>query len=179
MANNNNPHGLRPIMRTLEGGFPTVRPYNKAVGTLTGIFINDAVVMIADGSVSAATGDITPGTTAYSGVSLSFGITTKATKHLVIVSPSAVYEAQDDDSGAGILAADIGLNANIALGAGSATTLLSAHTIHDTGKNTTNSLDLHLLQLLAVPDNDPAGGPFARVEVIFNKHRMAGVTAGV
>ena len=174
MANVNNPHGLRPLMRTLAGGFPTIEEFDKAAGYATAIFINDAVNRVADGSIEASA---TPGTTLYTGVSLNYGKPSKATKHQVIVSPDAIYEAQDNGAVDGFNAADMGLNCNLALGSGNATTLISGHKLDEASANTTNSLDVKLLKLLDVPDN--AAGSYSRVEVMFNKHRMAMGVAGV
>lgn len=172
MANVDNPHGLRSLMRTLSGGCPTIDQFAKAVGYGTAIFIGDAVNRVADGSIEASA---TPGTTLYTGVALNHGAASKATTHLVITSPDAIYEAQDE--GTGVAAADEGLNANLVLNAGSATTKISGHEINGATKATTATLDVKLLKLLDVPDN--AAGSNARVEVMFNKHRMAMAVAGV
>ena len=157
MANRDNPHGLRSLGRTLSGGCPYVTELSKAVGYGTTIFINDAVNRVADGSIEASA---TPGTTIYSGVSLTHGILSTATDHLVIISPDAVYEAQDNAATDGLVAADMGLNANLVLNAGSTTTLISGHEINETGAAETNTLDVHLLQLYDAPDNVslPDGG---------------------
>lgn len=175
MANVDNPHGLRPLMRTLDGGFPMIREFSKDASEGTAIFINDAVNREDDGNIEAASA--TPGTTLYTGVSLNYGAASTLTKHLVIISPGAIYEAQDNNDTDGFVAADMGLNANIELNAGSATTLISGHEIDESTINTTNSLDLHLWELLDVPDNE--AGAHCRVVVTFNKHRLAAGVAGV
>ena len=174
MSNANNPHGLRPLGISLSGGPAFIDKLSKIATYATAIFMYDAINRVADGSIEASA---TPGTTAYSGVSLDYGKASSATDHLVVISPDAIYETQNDDGTTGLVAADMGLNANLILGAGSATTKLSGHQIDQSTAQTTNTLDVHLLGLLNVPDN--AFGAYARIEVVFNKHRMSPATAGV
>lgn len=175
MANVDNPHGLSPLGRTLAGGLPTIESFVKAVGFGTALFIGDAVARAADGSIDKT---ITPGTTLYSGVNLNWGAASTATDHLVVTSPDALFEAQDNNSTDGFAAADMGLNANLELNAGSATTLLSGHEINESTINTTNSLDVHLLRLLGNPGNAYGTG-WGRFEIVFNKHRMGLTQVGV
>lgn len=175
MSNANNPHGFRPLGFCLGGGPPVLQSFAKAVGYATAIFPFDLVQRAADGSIDTS---ITPGTTLISGVALDFGAASTATNHMVIISPDAMFEAQDNAGGAGILAVDLQLNANCIVSvAGNATSKLSGHQIADSTKATTSTLDLHLLQLLNVPEN--AFGPNARIEVVINKHRMNPGVAGV
>lgn len=178
MANVDNPHGLRPIMRTLAGGFPAIEEFKKVVGLDTAIFINDAVARIADGSISSKNStDITPGTTLYSGVSLNYGKASTATLHQVIINPDAIYEAQDNADTDGFAEADMGLNCQLILGAGSTTTLISGHELDESEINAGAGYDVKLLKLYDVADN--AYGSHCRVEVMFNKHRMAQDQIGV
>lgn len=174
MPNTDNPQGLRPLMRTLAGGLASVEPFTKAASYGTALFQWDAVARAADGTIDKA---ITPGTTAYSGVNLNYGAASTLTDHLVVTSPDALFVAQDNDDSDGLAEADMGLNANLELNAGSAATLLSGHEIDESTAATTNSLDVKLLRKWDVLNN--AYGEFCRVEIIFNKHRMAPATAGV
>lgn len=172
MANNNNPHGLRSLGVTLSGGAPVLEVFSKVVGYGTAIFRGDAVNRVADASIEASA---TPGTTAYSGVSLNYGAASTATDHVCVIDPFALFEAQSNGS---LVAADMGLNANLTLGAGSTSTKLSGHQIDASTKATTATLDVHLLRSLRVPENDITSN-YARIEVIFNKHRMQSGVAGV
>lgn len=174
MANVDNPHGLRPIGRGVSGGPPRVQSFDKAVGYGTALFIGDAVFRVADGSIDKSG---TPGTTAYSGVNLNHGAASTATSHLVIVSPDTLFECQDNNDTDGIAAADLGFNVNLELNAGSATTLISGHELDESTANTSNGLDMHMIELFNVPDN--AHSAFARIVVMFNKHRMTPAVAGV
>jgi hypothetical protein len=171
MANRDNPHGLRPLGVCQGGGVPQIEPFSKLVGYATAIFRNDAVNRAADSGIQ--TGG-TPGTTLYSGVSLQYSAASTADTVLVMTSADALYEAQADGS---LVEADLGLNANLLLTAGNATTKMSNHEIDSTTEATTPTLDVHLLRRHAVSDN--AFGTNVRLEIIFNKHRMSPATAGV
>lgn len=175
MANVDNPHGLQPRGRTLSGGCPAVESYTKDANEAAAIFVFDAVHMQNDANIAAA--GASPGTTLYLGVALNHGAAASLTNHLVVVSPDALFEAQDNNDTDGVAAADIGLNGNIELNAGSATTKLSGHELDESTYNTTATLDVKLLRLLAVPDN--AFGAFARIEIVFNKHMYATGVAGI
>lgn len=163
-----------PLGLTIGGGAPFIDEFQKAASYATALFRYDAVNRVADNTIDTSA---TPGTTLYSGVVLDRGAASTATTHHVIVSPDALFESQC--SGAtGLLAADMGLNANLILsGGGNAVTGQSGHQIDTTTLAATATLDMHLLGLFNVGDN--AFGPYARIEVMFNKHRMAPGVAGV
>lgn len=175
MANVDNPHGLRPLGRVLGGGEAEIQWMQKDASEGTAIFIWDAVNREADGNLDAASA--TPGTTLYSGVSLNYGAASTLTDHAIIISPDALFEAQDNSDTDGFAAADMGLNVNLELNAGSSISQISGHELDESTINTTNSLDMKLLRLYPVVDN--AYGAFGRFEVMFNKHRMAAGVAGV
>jgi hypothetical protein len=173
MANVNNPYGFRCLGRTLDGGAPQVEEFDKVVGYGTTIFPGDLVNQVADGSIEVS---ITPGTTLISGVALNYGALSTATKHLVTVSPGAVFEAQEN-AGSALVAADNGLLCNAVLTAGDTTKKQSKHQINSTGKDVTATLDLKLLMLLKVPNNDY--GAYSRWEVVINKHRRNPAVVGI
>lgn len=175
MPNIDAPHGLRSLGVCIDGGNPATMLYQKDASEAAAIFINDIVNVETDGNIEA--NSATPGTTRFLGVSLSHGAASTLTDHLVVVSPSALFEGQDNNDTDGIAAADLGLNINIELNAGSATTLVSGHELDESTANTTASLDLRMLKLLAVPDN--AHGSFARIEVVINKHIFNKEVAGI
>ena len=174
MPNVNYPHGLNSLGRTLAGGLPTVESFQKAASFCTALFIGDAIARAADGTINTT---ITPGTTLYSGVNLNWGAASTLTDHLVVTSPDALFEAQDNDASTGTLAADVGLNANLVLTAGDSLTLLSKHQVNQSTLATTSTLDVKILRKYDIPNNDY--GPNARLEIIFNKHRMHPAVAGV
>lgn len=173
MANRDNPHGLLTLGRNFNGGMPHLTQWAKAVGLGTALFPGDAVIRLADGSISSA---FTAGTSLFSGVNLNWGAASTATSHIVIDDDRALFEAQDDGA-VGIVVADEGLNANLIAGAGSATTQKSGQEVNGATLAVTATLDVHILELLKQPDNEP--GAFARVVIMFNKHRMIANTVGV
>ena len=178
MANVDYPHGLRPLGITLSGSPAVLFQTMKKIATLdTAIGVYDAVARLADGSISSKDADITQGgTTLYSGVAMNYGAASALTSHSVLVTPDAIFESQGDDGAAGTLdEADMGLNANLVLTA--ATGMQSLHEIDSSSKAVTQGLDVKLLQLLNVPSN--AYGAQARIEIVFNQHRMSANVAGL
>lgn len=185
MANPNIAHGLRWIRR-IGGGPEESRPFAKLAAYGTAIFIGDVVIQVAgdatQGPILNAWAGATPGTTAPSGVSLNYSpastlATVASEKLLVNIDYLSVFEAQDDGVGGGFVQTMEGQNANITQDAGSTTTGISGEQIGEASINTSASRDVHLYRLF--PDVNNAYGPNARIEVIFNHHRMHPSTAGV
>jgi hypothetical protein len=175
MANRDNPHGLAPLMRTIHGGWPSVHEYTKDVNEATALFIHDVVNREADGCLADGG---TPNTTTFQGVNLNYGPGATVTKHLVMDSPGAIYEAQDNADVDGFAEADMGLQADLEFNAGSTTTLISGHEIDESAAgDTTTDLDVKMLRKLDAPDNE--WGAHVRVEVILNQHRLNPGVAGV
>ncbi len=175
MANRDNPHGLAPLGRTLRGGCPSIRQYARDADSATAIFIHDVVARDDDGKINAGG---TPGTTTYQGVALVYAAGSVAKADILVIdSPDALFEAQDNDDSDGFAAADMGLNCNLEFNAGSSTTLVSGHELDENTLQTTNTLDVHLLQLLDAVDN--VAGEHTRVEIFFNKHRLNAPLTGV
>lgn len=169
MANVNNPHGLRPLMRTHAGGQPQVEPYTKAAAYGSAIYKWDPVTLLA-GVLNGPASGITPGTTRYLGVALNYSLASLLATMLVMDDPLALFEAQEDNSGASnAVAAKMGYNANLTTTAGATVTRdNSAVQVSGTSIATTSSLDVNILRLLNTPDN--AYGAWARLELKFNKH---------
>jgi hypothetical protein len=168
------PHGFQPVGRTQAGGSIEIEYFNKVVGHGTAVFPGDLVAQVADGSIQPGG---TPGTTVYTGVALNYGAASTATRHVVAAQPDAIFEAQDDDGTTGIVAADMGANANAIFGAGDTVRRISGHEIDQDTAGTTATLDLKLLRLHKAIEND--FGPHARIEVLINRHRRAYGSAGV
>lgn len=174
MANRDNPHGLRPCARTIEGGEPLIEYFSKDASEATAFFIWDVVNRETDGYLADGG---TPGTTTYTGVNLNYGAGATVTEHAVIVSPGAVYVAQDNADTDGFALADMGLNCNLEFNAGSTTTLISGHELDESTVQTTAALDVKLHKLWDVPDN--AFGANADIVVTINASRFNAVVAGV
>lgn len=178
MANVNNPYGLKPMGRTISGGFPQCNKYSKLATYAQPIYKWDPVTLLNTGYLGAASADITPGTTQYLGVALNWSPLSTASDHQVMDDPSAVFEAQEDASGAAnVVIAKMGFLANLALGTagGGVTRDNSGAQISGTSINTTNTLDVRVERL--VDDITNAYGANARLEIRFNKHlKNPGVT---
>lgn len=182
MANVNNPHGLRPLMRTQSGGGVQTEAWSKAVGYAYAIYKWDPVTGVA-GVLKGPANGITPGgTTNYLGVSLGWSAASTAATHLILVDPGDLFEAQGDGSGSGanvISAATMGYKANLNLtgtAGGGVTRDNSGVQITESTIATTSTLDVQLLGLLNEVDN--AYGVHGRVELKFNNHlRNPGVTS--
>ena len=172
MPNQDNPHGFRPLGRSLTGGPCQVQSYTKDASA-SAIFRQDLVKREADSFIAPGA---TAGTDIYSGVSLNYAPSGSISEHLCITSPDALFEAQGDNDTA-LDEADMGLNANATFAAGSTSTGVSAAEIDASTKATTSTLDLRMLRRLAVPDNEY--GTFARIEIVINKHRDVPGVAGV
>ena len=170
MANVDNPHGLRPLMRTLHGGAIECEGYTKAAAYGQAIYIWDPVTLLA-GVLNGPASGITPGTTRYQGVSMDSSLASTLATHLVMISPGALFEAQEDNTGASnVVAAKMGYNANLTTTAGDSTRRTSKVQVSGTSINTTSSLDVNIQRLYAAPDN--AYGANARLEIKFNKHLL-------
>lgn len=173
MANVDNPHGLGFV--GMDGpGVPFFQTLKKLVGIGTAIFPQDVVARASGGGIAPGG---TPGTTNITGVAGEFGAASLETEHKILVSPFALFEAQDNNDTDGIAAADLGLNANLEYNAGSTTRNISGHEIDESTAATTNTLDVHLVELLPQVNNDH--GSFARIVLRINKHRYGFAVAGV
>ena len=174
MPNTDNPHGFALIGRTQGGGSIELEEFDKDASESSAIFPNDLCHQQADGNIAPGG---TPGTTIYTGVSMNYGAADTLTKHLLAAQPDALFEAQDNDDSTGLLAVDMGQNANAVFGAGDAVRIKSGHEINISGHAATATLDLRLLRLHKAVDN--AFGPHARIEVLINKHTRAYGAAGI
>lgn len=179
MANVNNPYGLKPLMRTLEGGPPQTELWTKQATYAQAIYKWDPVTLLA-GYLNGPASGMTAGTTRIFGVSMNFAVLSVASNHLVMTSAHAVYDAQGDGSDAALMvAAKYGYNANLnytGTAGGGVTRDNSGVQITETTVAVTSSLDVRLINL--VNDSINATGAYARMELYINKHlRNAEVTA--
>jgi hypothetical protein len=199
MANANAPFGLRPVGKLSGAPFPgAVRAFSVAAGDGTAIYIGDPVKgagtsQFINGQtysdvVQAATGDVITGVVV--GVepvtSTSLIYRAASTQRILYVNtdPDALYEIQQGTGGTPLTANDIGLNANFAVGSGSATTGMSGVTLNNVGEATTNTLDLKIIGIVNRADNDPGsavatGADASRFLVRINRHQYADQVAGI
>lgn len=194
MANPDTPNGLRPV-KDINGKCytGTKRSYNALATYATALFIGDPVKIVgtastlADGRIvsdiqAAATGDVIDGVIvgfAASPTDLSSTYRAASTAREVFVCDSndMLYEVQEGSSGTALAAADLGLNIDFVVAAGSTTTGLSGVMINNATEATTNTLDLKLVEFVNRPDN--VIGYSAKWLVKLNRHRFANQVAGV
>lgn len=199
MANVSRINGLNPV-KNLSGGSTTgqVNTYFIPSGNAVATFVGDAVKADATGDtvaaggkalgiqsvVQAAAGD------AIIGVVVGFVVdptnlnTPQYRKAsvgqyvLVVDDPATIFEAEV--SGTTLTAADVGLNASIAVGTGSITTGASAVTVNGTTAAATATLSLRIVGFTQRPDNE-VGNASAKVLVKINNHQLGSSTgvAGV
>lgn len=172
MANNNNPRGFEPLMRSVTGGpGQACVGAHKIAGVATALFIHDVVVLQGSGTKpTASIAPAAPGGVFY-GVNLIYGAAATATDHLIIIGHLQMFVTQIDT----VTMAQLEMNAALVAGAGNASLHMSGHSAN--GVAATNTLGLKLMGLYQSPDN--AVGAFARVMVTFNKSAFADQTAGV
>jgi len=156
-------------MRCDDGGAPELQHYTKAATYGNAIYRWDPVTLLA-GLLKGPASGIAPGTTRYLGVAMEASLPSTLKELLVMVSSKAVYDCQEDNSGAANLVAADGLHANLTTTAGDSTLLTSKVQVSGTSINTTSSLDVNVLRLVEDPTN--AYGAYARLEVRFNKHLL-------
>lgn len=170
-------------MRDATGGPSGLEPYIKESTYAAAIYKGDPVTQLA-GVLNGPASGITPGTTLYRGVSMDTSAASTGQGGAssnppmgIIDSPAAVFEAQEDNSGAAnVVQAKMGYNANLTTTAGDATLKESNVQVSGTSINTTATLDVRIKRLVTDPTN--AYGAYARLELVFNKHLgNFGVTA--
>ncbi len=192
MANTDRPNGYKLVRGILGSPFnaqitecviPTT-PTNNNVAT----FIGDLVMIDTQGDASgrmtvercSAVGDIIYGVI----ISFNYDETNLGRVHRpastklgckVCTDPYAAYEVQDN-AGATMTVADIGLNADSTFTTGNTTTGASGMELNSGTLNTTNGLQFHILSLVNRPDN--AIGDWNRLLVRINQHQVANQVAG-
>lgn len=191
MANVDTPFGLRPV-RFLSG-----QPYNgagnvysTASGDATAIYVGDPVKLSGTSQVingvtyadvdQAATGDIMVGVVVAvlpeTRDSLVYRAASTARRVVVADNPGLVFEIQEVSGGTPLAAADIGLNANIVVAAGSSVTGQSGVELNNGTEASTNTLDVQIVGLVNREDN--AVGEHAKWLVRINRHQFSNQVAG-
>jgi hypothetical protein len=192
MANADSPFGLKPVRH--RNGAPyngAARVYSVAAGDGTAIYVGDLVTaagtaqtisgVVYQDVVQSATGDVFQGVVV--GVlpvtqdSLKYRAASTQRLLLVADDPDLIFEIQEVSGGTPLAANDIGFNANIVVGSGSATTGLSGMELNNSGEATTNTLDVKIQGFVNRVDNEI--GEHAKWLVAINRHRYANQVAGV
>lgn len=178
MANANVATGLTPV-RMLDGS-----PFNGACDMFymptsvnTNAFIGDPVKLggsadsagLASVALCAAADTITGvivGFADAASMTLGYGAAATVRYPLVAHGQDILFEIQEDGVGGAIAAADIGLNADIIVAAGSTYTKKSGVMLDTSTKQTTATLGLRIRGITQRPDN--ALAEFAKVLVSLN-----------
>lgn len=195
MANTSRPNGFKPVKH--QNGSPfngQANLYYIPSTDATAVYIGDAVKLA--GSADPAYGNAPTVTLAAAGnaivgivvgflpdpTNLNVGGTGRAasTNRYVWVADATdlVFEVETSNGTPGI--ADIGLNADLAVGTPSATFARSGATLDMGTKNTTAALVFKIRGFVPREDNDPAAAS-AKVWVTINNHQLGASTgtAGV
>ncbi len=189
MANNNWPHGFRPLMVDAQGAPVGVEQYAKPASDTNAIYTWDLVQKVAvsqategktrpdAGCQTFATG--TPGTTLILGTALNGAPGSKISWHAIIDDPSALFEAQSSGTTAITVASAAGKNANVLNTAQSngLSNAASAMQVNSATIAATAGLDLRIRDLHYNVQN--AEGANALLEVLILKHQNANGSAGV
>jgi len=193
MANVDRPGGLRPVGTGLSANWNgKTSVYAVAADDATAIFVGD-LVKLTGGAAEAGefiygldvegVPEITQAAAGDKAVGVVVGFSPNQdslmTKHraastarLAYVSddPNTVYEIQEVSGGTALTSAAVGLNANVIVGSGNATTGLSAMELDNTTEASTAGLNLQILGLVKRPDN--AYGEHAKWLVKINDHEF-------
>lgn len=194
MANVNRVNGLTPYKNIEDGG---LTEYFIPSGNATATFIGDLVKLDTTGDTAAAGGlakgirsvvQAAAGDAAV-GVIVGFKIdptnlntpqyrAASAGRYVLVADdPEMLFEIQASGSTA---VADVGLNANVTVAAGSTATGNSGMQLDTASQATTATLQLKIVEFSQRQDNDPTSAN-AKIVVQINNHQLRGGTgtAGV
>ena len=209
MANIDAPNGAKPVrflsgapwngqtnMYLLESGDGTatfVGDFVKLGGSAgsAGTVVNGIDVEGMPTIVQAAAGDtlilgvvvgFLPNVTNPSAVNYRLASTNRIA--LVVDDPYVIFEIQEDSVTGTLVAADVGLNVDFIVAAGSTTTGLSGMEINSDGSLGTGTANLRILRLVPRPDNHQGDNATsssstyvnARYEVLINEHAFKSTT---
>ncbi len=94
---------------------------------------------------------------------------------LVADDPDLLFEIQEDSVGGVMTIGAVGRNADLIAGSGSAVTGWSGFQLDSSTLQTTNTLQLRIVDALRAPDNDP-GDTYAKWLVSINLHSLRNLT---
>ena len=197
MANTDIVRGFK-LVGTLHGRPAQIRRYAILAADGTATFIGDAVKVggssdaggFTKSVVQAAAADAILGVmvgvdkiTGVSDANLNLYQTHRPASVLMNVwvcdDPDAIYEIQEDGVGATIAVGDIGLNADIIVAAGNATSGMSGMEVDIESKLTTATLQVKILGLVDRADNELAANAKLLVKINNHQYGSSTGTAGV
>jgi hypothetical protein len=187
MANPNTAYGLKPVKdANSDNETGGLEMFYHPASDATALYVGDPVVKNGSADAAGISGCVRAATTgAITGVVEGFvpdgvtdvagyGAASTAFYVLVNTDPRQLYMIQE---AAGMAAADVGLNANLASGSGSAYVKRSGFQLDAATKATTATLQLKIRGLAPVPNND--FGAYNKLLVTINNHTEAAGTAGL
>lgn len=192
MANVSSISGFRYHSHQISGMRPQVRKYFIPATDATAVYVGDAVKLAgaADTDGTAPTVTLAAAGDAIVGIVVGFAVdptnlnvdgqkraASTARYAMVMDDPNAVFEVETSNGTPA--AADVGLNANHAVGSPNATTATSGATLDMGTKLTTATLTFKILGFSSRVNNEV--GASAKVLVKINNHQLAASTgtAGV
>jgi hypothetical protein len=194
MANANAPRGLTPV-RGVSSEYVTGGPraYVHDSGDGTALYVGDPVKIAGANTtvngvsypqvVRAATTDVIAGVVvaAHPDTRDSLPYVAASTTRIVYVDddPNSMFEVQDANGGTQLTASDAGSNVSFTGSGGDTSTGFSAVTLDNTTENTTNTLALHIINVVNRADVEVGGTGPLRFLVRINRHQYANQVAGV
>ncbi len=193
MANPVIPRGLQPVSMVSGGPYTGgTRQYAHDSGDGTALLLGDPVKLTGASStingktmanvVRAATGDVLVGVVVSvepdSRDSLIYCAASTTRILNICDDPSVLFNIMDVNSGTALTAADIGLNCDFVVNAGSTVTGYSGVALNNATEATTNTLDLKIIGVPNQADNE-IGAAAAKYLVRINRHIFVNQTAGV
>lgn len=185
--------GLMPV-RTVAGSpySGAFRSYTIPASDGTAVYIGDLVTGVGTSSnvngvdyqdvARSATGDVFQGVVVGVQPDTSTSTPYRAASTLRVVyvcdDPNMLFAVSDGTGGTALTTADIGLNINVSVVAGSTVTSRSGTVIDNTTEATTNTLDAKLIEMLNRTDNT-YGSASAAWLVRLNRHRFVNQIAGI
>lgn len=166
MANVNAPRGFVPVRYAsgacYAGGG---NRYHVPASDSTALFIGDPVVLagsadangvatVTKSSVGGRVTGIVVGIEPSATVTTMYRAASTAAYVVVADDPNLIFEVQEDAVGGALAAADVGLNADMILGAGSTATGMSGTQLDTSTKATTATLGWRIEGFVQRPDNE-------------------------
>ena len=177
MANADVAFGLAPVLP--KGGVVQTTEYYVPASDNTALFIGDPVTIAGSGDAlgvpsiaRTAAGSGNPITGVVVGfkpdaniVANGYRAASTAAYVLVCDDPEQVFEIQDDSDGGALAVDDIGLNANLVAGAGSAATKRSGFELDTSSKGTGATKQLRILSITQRADVGVGANTKVRVRI--------------
>jgi hypothetical protein len=175
LPNIDRPGGLTPV-KNVQGG-----PWNGATnmylvdsgdGTATFIDVEGMPTIAQSAAGDTHVGVVVGFLPNFDSLTTRHRVASTSRIALVADDPNTIFEIQEVSGGTALTAAAVGLNANVVVGSGSATTGLSAAELNNATEAATADLDLKILRMAPKPDN--AIGEHCKWLVLINTHSYAG-----